>query len=528
MVLFRKLIASSLSLILIATVVGCQKASTESTSSLNDVVTGETVSNPKKTTKLSFNGNKWNYDEDNDVFWQTGVNYCQYPLSDGCEKLMICIPGKYMEADENDTGTFACSVDIDNCIGSYSAKSAPIILKVNDDAFAGQTVPEEYSYDDVDEYISQGYICVFAGFVGTNNSFNAPWGITELKAIVRYLRYNCALIPGDFDRIFAIGSGEGASLCSVLGASADSSLYYDYLKEIGAAMLDSNGVYISDDICGVVASSPEPSPDTANEISGWLQSQTATQTTSASAQGNNDGSWSNAMSYDLGVNYVDYINAIGLGDSIDQYSLNNVSEGTYYDYVLGEVNVAIPNTYSSIASFVSSIPNQDVYQFDSLDADSSMNHLFGNGQDGMHFDLNMADVLTDNEDRYQGFADYNPAVLNEFELDLAYEDLLGNTCEMRQNLMNPMYFICDYYGYEGVSTAARYWKIDSAINESPVAFVSAVNLELALSSDNSVDNYVFNPTWTVEGNADMANNDSATIEWINSMLAQEPVITDNE
>ncbi|MFJ9559997.1 subtype B tannase [Streptomyces fuscichromogenes] len=63
----------------------------------------------------------------------------------------------------------------------------------------------------------------------------APAAIVDLKAAVRYIRANKGLIPGDTDRIVSAGTSAGGALSSLLGASGDSPVYDEYLKELGAA-----------------------------------------------------------------------------------------------------------------------------------------------------------------------------------------------------------------------------------------------------------------------------------------------------
>ncbi|MFD3501530.1 subtype B tannase [Streptomyces sp. NPDC058678] len=63
----------------------------------------------------------------------------------------------------------------------------------------------------------------------------APAAIVDLKAAVRYVRFNKGRIPGNTDRIVSAGTSAGGALSSLLGASGDSKLYDRYLKELGAA-----------------------------------------------------------------------------------------------------------------------------------------------------------------------------------------------------------------------------------------------------------------------------------------------------
>jgi hypothetical protein len=63
----------------------------------------------------------------------------------------------------------------------------------------------------------------------------APAAIVDLKAAVRYVKFNKGRIPGNVHRIVSSGVSAGGALSSLLGASGDSPLYEPYLREIGAA-----------------------------------------------------------------------------------------------------------------------------------------------------------------------------------------------------------------------------------------------------------------------------------------------------
>lgn len=63
----------------------------------------------------------------------------------------------------------------------------------------------------------------------------APAAIVDLKAAVRYLRFNKSRMPGNTDRIVSTGVSAGGALSTLLGASGDSPEYDTYLKALGAA-----------------------------------------------------------------------------------------------------------------------------------------------------------------------------------------------------------------------------------------------------------------------------------------------------
>ncbi|MFJ4620339.1 subtype B tannase [Streptomyces sp. NPDC088812] len=87
-----------------------------------------------------------------------------------------------------------------------------------------------------------GYVVVEPGARGrslTDSSGayygTAPAAIVDLKAAVRYIRFNKGRIPGNTDRIVSTGTSAGGAMSALLGASGDSPLYDEYLKEAGAA-----------------------------------------------------------------------------------------------------------------------------------------------------------------------------------------------------------------------------------------------------------------------------------------------------
>ncbi|MDD6213454.1 MAG: hypothetical protein PUB22_10040 [Clostridiales bacterium] len=78
----------------------------------------------------------------------------------------------------------------------------------------------------------------------------APACVTDMKAAIRFMRYNDDVIPGDPDKIVVTGTSGGGTMTSVLGASGNSEYYEPYLEEIGAADAADN-VYAAVPYCPV-------------------------------------------------------------------------------------------------------------------------------------------------------------------------------------------------------------------------------------------------------------------------------------
>lgn len=58
------------------------------------------------------NMTKWQYNEENNVYWQCGIPYCENPADESYENLGIYIPVAYMNAAKNDDGSYTCENNI--------------------------------------------------------------------------------------------------------------------------------------------------------------------------------------------------------------------------------------------------------------------------------------------------------------------------------------------------------------------------------------------------------------------------------
>lgn len=302
---------------------------------------------------LSFDSGAWSYDADNNVYYQIGVRYCAQPAAEDYETLAVVVPGDYLTGTDNGDGTYTCTVNPKGTVNGFTAETAPMMLPVNTAGYSAQASATTYSYSAVSAYLNAGYVYVYSGCRGRSNGYTddgtldyaggAPWGVTDLKAAVRYLRLNGDVIPGDPERIFAFGHSGGGAQSAVLGASGDSSLYFDYLASIGAAMYDAEGNYISDAICGAMCWCPITSLDYADEAYEWNMGQYMDSGTRA------DGTWTKALSEDLAACYGDYLNGLDLRDeegdalTLEQSEDGIYTSGSYYDYVLGQIETSLNN-----------------------------------------------------------------------------------------------------------------------------------------------------------------------------------------
>ncbi len=302
---------------------------------------------------LAISASAWSYSADDDVYYQIGVPYCTAPQATTYESMGIYVPGAYFQATENGDGTYTCAIDESGAKGSYTAKTAPVVMPINTAGYSAQKAPTSYDGSRVSEYLEAGLIYVYAGCRGrdiTEAAGNAPWGVTDLKAAVRTLRCNASVVPGDMDHIFSFGHSGGGAQSAVLGATGDAAGYEPYLSQIGAALTDANGLAVSDAIFGAMCWCPITNLDQADAAYEWNMGQFASSGTRA------EGTFTEALSKDLAATYADYINELGLVDeagaslSLADGGEGVATSGSYYNHVMAVIEDSL-NTFLANTEF---------------------------------------------------------------------------------------------------------------------------------------------------------------------------------
>lgn len=324
---------------------GCGSASQQSGSTSSE--SASDTSSSTGSASIAIDSAAWSYDSDNDVYYQIGLQYCENPQAPSYESMGIYVPGAYFDAKDNGNGTFTCTPSSTGSVAGYTAATAPIIMPINTAGYSAQAAPASYSSNGLSSYLEAGFVYVYAGCRGRSMNENAcgaaPWGVTDLKAAVRTLRYNADVLAGDTDRIFSFGHSGGGAQSAVLGVSGDAAGYDDYLNVIGAPTEDSGGKKLSDAIYGAMCWCPITCLIGADMAYEWNMGQFATSGTRA------EGTFTRQLSQDLAAEYKAYINALGLVDeSGNALALEDGGEGiatagTYYDLVMNEVQTSLNN-----------------------------------------------------------------------------------------------------------------------------------------------------------------------------------------
>ena len=170
--------------------------------------------------------------------------------------------------------------------------------------------------------------------------------------------------------------------------------------------------------------------------------------------------------YDTKQDYIDALNANGEWVAWD--------EGT---------NTV---TITSVAAFTQALKNasKGIAAFDQLDARQGENTLFGYGDgNGAHFDAILAGLV-------RGSA-YEAA----FAEDLAKQDALGNSVDVRLNMYNPLYYLSAAYGGYQTAEPATYWRIRTGITQGDTALCTEIDLALAAEAYADGTQVDFETVW---------------------------------
>ena len=541
----KKLIGIILAAVLTASLAACSAPKSSQSSEKSGSQSGE-KEKPAVTTNLPKpDAAKWSYLEDEDIYYQTGISYCEKPAAENYEKLAVFVPGKYMDATKNSDGTYTCKLNESAQINGYTAATAPVVMPIMTEGYyAAEPLDENGvemfmgAVDPIADYAAKGFVYVQAGCRGINEG--APSGVTDLKAAIRYVRYCDDELAGDAENIFVYGMSGGGAQAAILGASGDSELYEPYLKSIGAV----EGV--SDAVAGSMDWCPITSLDTANAEYEWMMGGTRKQLSAEDK----------AVSDKLANAYVEYVNSAGFTDKDgNALTLTKSAEGiyqagSYYDYIKGviekslnnylaDTDFADPNLHNSFGSaqgyiddlnsdkkWVNYDKSTNTAKITSIadfaaackkasdlplafDQPQSENNLFGYGDGkGSHFDKILAGILTELNSKYA--ADYNA--------DLAKTDSFGNSVEYRVNMYSPLYYLMESRDGYGKSTVAKHWRIRSGIEQFNTALTTEVNLSLALESYDGVESVDFETVWA-QGHTQAERSGfyaANFIEWVDS------------
>ena len=203
--------------------------------------------------------------------------------------------------------------------------STPIFLRTYIGGYMATTAKSPSPSDATGRALKEGYVVCIPGSRGANSTISrdaktvytgiAPNGLLDLKAAIRYLRYNDDVIPGCAERIIIDGTSAGGAMSALVGATGDRREYDDYLRKMGAAQT-------SDKVFASVCYCPITDLDHADMQYEWLYGCTNNGVRHLDAD-------QIAISNELSAECPAYINSLNLRDDFG----NLITADNYKDYL---------------------------------------------------------------------------------------------------------------------------------------------------------------------------------------------------
>lgn len=137
-----------------------------------------------------------------------------------------------------------------------ATQQTPILLRTYVGGYMAAKAKMPTATDATGRALQEGMCVCIPGSRGNNSvqggryTGKAPQGLLDLKAAVRYLRYNDKRMAGSAERIITDGTSAGGAMSALLGSTANHPDYEPYLSRMGAAKARDN-VYASVCYCPI-------------------------------------------------------------------------------------------------------------------------------------------------------------------------------------------------------------------------------------------------------------------------------------
>ncbi len=316
--------------------------------------------------------------------------------------------------------------------------------------------------------LSKGFVVASAGARGKTSPIGkAPAGIVDLKAAVRYLKFNDKIMAGDANKIISNGTSAGGAMSTLLGATGNHPDYEHYLKAIGAAIA-------TDDIFAVSAYCPIINLENADMAYEWQFNKIQTYKGRGGEGTLNETQIK--VSEDLKKAFPAYLNSLNLKDNLGKkLSLDANGEGNFKEliksYIVASAQKALESgldlsKYSFLKMENGKFTSVDfdaylVYMermktppaFDALDNKSFENNLFGSATiENQHFTVFSMQHSTAK----------NASMANKQQI----------------KMMNPMNYIGDK-----TAKTSKHWRVRQGAKDRDTGFAVPVILATTLQNE---------------------------------------------
>lgn len=419
-------------------------------------------------------------------------------------------------------------------VPANATADSPIMLQDNNGGWlggkAGTSVTDGTNYNGVTNKVGvalkAGYVianvgCRSRGMKGVDGAFvgHAPIQVVDIKAAIRYLRYNDAAIPGDTDRIIITGTSGGGGLGVAVAAAGNSPDYYPHLYAIGAAGVTfdpATGKYastIDDDLFGTVLYCPITDLNNADAAYEWQYNGTRYELGTYSTEQMAASDW-------LKKDYVPYFNKLGLRNE----NRKRVVADNFDEAIVGLVEKEIEEAYievgpTQMAADINALAYKDSswYSIDEngqakLDLDKYLYFVvqnkplktppaFDNYKSTLQGAMNESNLAGTPAQEYSPFSEWawehNGVAgdgVGSDDVGLPWDAFVhtdaGKAVVKQMDMIDPMPYLLSTNG-----DSAPYWYYRHGMIDRDTSFAVEAGLYYAVLNDRSVNNLNFELTW---------------------------------
>lgn len=365
------------------------------------------------------------------------------------------------------------------------------------------------------EALARGYVVASVGVRGRTNTDEdgnytgkAPAVIVDLKAAVRYLRYNDDVMAGNANRIISNGTSAGGAVSVLLGATGNNYDYEQYLAELGAAPA-------TDDIFAVSAFCPITNLENADMAYEWQFNSIGGYDATSLSNVNGEmvretthvdfSETEQQYSDELKTAFIEYLNNLQLVDSNGEaLTLDENGEGSFKTYVANYVLKSAQTALDS-GEDLSELTWLEIVNGEVVDIDLDAYFAYmGRSKSITAFD---SLTLASGETSLFGTATQDTQHFTEFGFN--HSEVNGTLADQQiVKMMNPLNYIGD-----SQTQNASYWRIRHGSVDSDTAL--AVPVILANILEQSGLDVDFEVAWGRGHSGDYDLDD--LFDWIDSI-----------
>ncbi|MCD8337127.1 MAG: hypothetical protein LUD18_07615 [Lachnospiraceae bacterium] len=288
-----------------------------------------------KTMELAEAQDQWFFDEKYQCWCLEDVLYTPKATTPKFQRLSIFVPAPYMK----EGGV----IDPEGSMNGFTAATAPVIMNNNSAGY--MEMPHMWLGGPRcfgPQYLERGFVYATCGNRGRESRDadgkrcgKIPSNLVDLKTVIRFLRHNAAVLPGDMEKIISVGWSAGGAMSSLLAVTGNNQNYDSYLEESGAFMDERDDVYAAQIYCPII---DLEHADLAYE---WMFSADKENEPSPAGPGGVMTLFQEALSARLSDSYIQYFNSLDLKnpETGDALRLNaDGRSGSAYDYLMARID----------------------------------------------------------------------------------------------------------------------------------------------------------------------------------------------